>query len=302
MVLPHTEAAEGNGGHNGKRRTFDTVVTDVVVETPDSATLYLHARPEDREYHAGQFLTIDPHQFDALRNMIGYLEDAKGQKETARAYSMASGPHDRELAITVKIEPYVSGETKYPPLLSPFLVRGCYRGMPMTVSGHSGHYAISPDIVTKTDHLIHIAAGSGIVPNYAMVRWALEVGLPVRHTLVYGNKTWRDVIFRRQLDDLVDRFPDKLRVIHALTRETEFQQCAGRDVRRGRVTEALLREVIEDPRSAMIYTCGPAITRWEKVRAREAGLAPAPRFIESTLAALEAIGVAKEHIHKEAYG
>jgi 3-ketosteroid 9alpha-monooxygenase subunit B len=267
----HAVKVDANGGHEAHtrgRRTFETVVTDVVMETHDSATLFLHARPEDRDYRAGQFLTIDPHQFDALRHVIGYLEDAKGAKEPPRAYSMASGPHDKDLAITIKIEPYVSGETKYPPLLSPFLVRSCFKGMPMVVAGHMGHYAIGPEIAQTTDHIVHIAAGSGIVPNYAMIRWALETGQPVRHTLVYGNKTWNDVIYRRQFDDLIDRFHDKLRIVHALTRESNFQQCGSREVRHSRVTEALLREVIEDPRRIVTYTCGPAITRWEKIRAR----------------------------------
>ena len=52
---------------------------------------------------------------------MAYLEDQKGQREKPRAYSMASAPHERYLAITIKEERYESGEIPYPPLLSPLL-------------------------------------------------------------------------------------------------------------------------------------------------------------------------------------
>ena len=45
----------------------------------------------------------------------------KGKREPPRAYSMCSSPHERYLAVTVKEERYLSGTTKFPPLLSPLL-------------------------------------------------------------------------------------------------------------------------------------------------------------------------------------
>ena len=37
------------------------------------------------EYKAGHFLTIDPHQFEALERVTAFLEDLKGKKEPPRA-------------------------------------------------------------------------------------------------------------------------------------------------------------------------------------------------------------------------
>lgn len=295
---PSTEATEETGS---KRKLYEGVVSDVIVETHDTVTLEFFFG-ERIDYKAGQFLTIDPHQFDALKNAIGYLEDAKGAKEPPRAYSMGSSPHEPTIGVTVKIEPYVSGDTKYPPLLSPFLVRSVRRGDRIVVGGFVGPYRLPDDIEAKTDHVVHISAGSGIVPNFSMIKFALETGQKMRHTLVYGNKTWDDVIYRQQFDDLQDRYPDKLRVVHALSREKDLSKCGRRDVRQGRVTEPLLRSVVEDPKTCHVFMCGPAITKWEKIRAKEKGVAATPRFLESALEAVAALGIAKDRVHKEAYG
>src|ERR1041384_7995848 len=90
----------------GRRRIkeLEVMVADVIVETPDTATLVLFTGNDRLEYAAGHFLTIDPHQFEALERFIAFLEDLKGKKEPPRAYSMSSAPHERYLAITVKEE------------------------------------------------------------------------------------------------------------------------------------------------------------------------------------------------------
>src|SRR5262245_58857553 len=109
-------------------REMEAMVGDVIRETPDTTTLILFTGNERLDYQPGHFLTIDPHQFDGLERFIAFLEDLKGRKEPARAYSMSSAPHEKYLAITVKEERYMSGQTKYPPLLSPLLVKRTARG------------------------------------------------------------------------------------------------------------------------------------------------------------------------------
>jgi hypothetical protein len=48
--------------------------------------------------------------------------------------------------------------------------------------------------------------------------------------------------------------------------------------------------------------CGPATSEWDRVAAREKGVAPVPRFMESVLASLTALGVKKDQITRESYG
>jgi ferredoxin-NADP reductase len=139
------------------------------------------------------------------------------------------------------------------------------------------------------------------VPNFSMLKHALALYPQLRHTFIYSNKTWEDVIFRHQLEDLRERHPDRLRVVHTLTRE-ERPERHGPDVRKGRVTPELLRELIPDASACLVYACGPAIGPWDKLAARERGEEPQPRFLEAAEAALAAVGVPDDRVKTESYG
>jgi 3-ketosteroid 9alpha-monooxygenase subunit B len=282
-------------------KELEVMVADVVVETPDTSTLVFFTGNDHLEYRAGHFLTIDPHQFEALERFTSFLEDLKGKRELPRAYSMCSAPHERYLAVTVKEEQYVSGVTKYPPLLSPMLVKRTVRGMRLVVTGFTGPYTLGEDIASQTDHIVHICAGSGSVPNFAMLKFALEHLPTLRHTLIYSNKTWDDVIFRDALTALQAANPDRLKVVHTLTRETDAS-ILGESVRKGRVNPDLIREVVPDLSSPIVYVCGPGISKWDREVAKEQGISPQPRFLETVLTDLLGLGVPNERIKRESYG
>ncbi len=279
-------------------RLFEAALAQVIVETHDTVTLVLEI-DEPTEYRAGQFLTVDPHQFGGLRQVIAYLEDAKKKKEPPRAYSMASAPHEPHVAFTVKEETFAPGETKYPPILSPFLVRCLSPGMRVEVTGFTGPYTLPPDIESRTDHLVHLVAGSGVVPNFSILKDALAHHPGLRHTFIYSNKTWNDVIFRQDLAELERQYPDRLRVVHTLTRDA--QVAVSDAVRRGRVDAKLLRELIPDPKECLVYACGSANGPHERARARERGEEPKPKFLEAVLAALDEIGGPKDRVKRESW-
>ena len=282
-------------------KQLEVMVADVVVEAPDTTTLVLFTGNDRLDYSAGHFLTIDPHQFEALERFIAFLEDLKGKREPPRAYSMSSAPHERYLAVTVKEERYVSGLTKYPPLLSPLLTKRTTRGMRLVVTGFTGPYTLPTDIASRTDHIVHVCAGSGSVPNFSMIKFALAHHPNIRHSLVYSNKMWADVIFREELAKLAAANPGRLTVTHTLTREENPQQF-GPNVRRGRIGLPLLREMIPDPRGCYVYVCGPGISKFDVAAAKEAGTQPQPRFLEAVLADLKALGVPDDRIKREFYG
>jgi ferredoxin-NADP reductase len=148
---------------------------------------------------------------------------------------------------------------------------------------------------------VHICAGSGVVPNLSILKHALAHELRVRHTLIFGNKTRQDVIFRGQLDELAQRYPDKLDIVHTLSREPDISGF-GPGYRTGRVNLELIKAYIPDPTAVEVYTCGPAIDKWAKLAAKESNSEPTPRFMESVLAALDELGVPKDRIHRESYG
>ena len=280
-------------------RELEVEVVQARRDTPDTTTLFMSTGDEPIEYEAGHFCTIDPHQFGELEHFTAYLEDQKGQREKPRAYSMASAPHEEHLAITIKEERYESGETPYPPLLSPLLTYYIQEGRRLVISGFTGAYTFPADVCERTGHILHVCAGSGIVPNRSLIKESLHRGDPLRHTLLFSNKTRQDIIYFEEFEVLREQYPDRLDVIHCITRE---DPAGIRGARNGRISEELLREVAPDPSKVMAYSCGPGITPYERRAARAKGETPEPRFVENMVALLQEHGLDKKQIRQESWG
>lgn len=280
---------------------YEVTVTDVRRETHDTATLYLNFGSAPVEYKAGQFINLDPHQFPALRTLAAFLQEKKGRREMFRSYSMSSAPHEPQVAITVKDEDYIPGITQYPALLAPYLIHGRLMGARIKVQGFMGPYTLPDDVQERTDHIVHIVAGSGAVPNFAILKDALHRGLKLRHTVLCSNKTAADMLFGAELDKLEAANPDRVRVLHTLTRETDESRF-GPKVRKGRISQALLEELIPDRQTCLVYACGPAITPWDRRKAMETRTPATPRFMEAVLGHLHTLGVEDKRIKRETYG
>lgn len=284
-----------------KIKELEVMVADVIYETPDTRTLVFFTGNDPLEYKAGHFLTIAPQQFPALERWTAYLENLKGKKEPPRAYSMASAPHEKYLAITVKEERYVPGVTLFPPLLSPILALRTEVGTKMVITGFTGPYTMPDDLESKTDHVLHVCAGSGSVPSFSIIKDSLISGRKLKHTLVYSNKSWEETIFAKQLLDLQKKYPNQFRVVFSLTREPDAS-IFSESIVNGRITKELLEKYVEDASHQFVFVCGPSISAFDKKAAKEKGIEPKPRFLESVLQALEEIGFTDDRIKRESYG
>lgn len=284
-----------------KIKDLEVMVADVIQETPESATLILFTGNDTLTYEPGHFLTIAPQQFPALERWVNYLEDLKGRKEPPRAYSLTSSPDEKYLAITVKEERYITGITPFPPLLSPILAKRTSRGQRMVITGFTGPFTFSNDIRSEADNILHICAGSGIVPTYSILKHDLRNFSKHSHTLIYSNKNLGDIIFYSQLRKLEEEYPGRLKVFHTLTREADNLPFNGK-IRRGRISKELISEVIPEIQSTAVFVCGPDHTIHQKKAAKEKGEELNPSFMGSVLSYLEALGVAKNRIKKESYG
>jgi ferredoxin-NADP reductase len=278
--------------------TYNAVVLESIVETHDTKTLVLDIGTAP-SYVAGQYVTIDPHQYPGLTSIVGYLEHAKGRREVPRAYSMCSAPSERHIAITIKEEPYEAGRTEYPPLLSGYLVHQVRAGDPMVVRGFAGIYTLPDAAAARANHILHLCAGSGSVPNVSILKDSLERHPNLRHTFLYSNRTRQDIIFRGELDRLQAQYPSRLRVAHMLTRDPDPLPDG---LTRGRITPEQLIEAEAAEPGTLIYVCGPAITVWERRACAAQGTSPPPRFIEAMLDHLDGIGVPRTRVKLEAFG
>ncbi|MEK7484280.1 MAG: oxidoreductase, partial [Planctomycetota bacterium] len=196
---------------------------------------------------------------------------------------------------------YLSGSTLFPPLLSPSLVRQTIPGTRMIITGFTGPYTLEDKTSAQSERIVHICAGSGIVPSYSIIKHDLRVNEKSKHLLIYSNKTISDAIFFKQLKAVEEEFPNRLQVIHTLTREKN-ENLFNSKVRKGRVSKELIAEFIPDPKSVKIFTCGPDHSVWQKKIAKEKGTPLAPSFMGDVLSALEKIGISPQQITKESYG
>ena len=96
------------------------------------------------------------------------------------------------------------------------------------------------------------AAGSGITPILSIIKTTLITEPESTFTLVYGNRTKSSIIFKEDLEALKDKFIDRFRIYHILSRElTEAEINNGRiDVDK---LELLFNKVI-DQKPAMNFS------------------------------------------------
>ena len=279
------------------------VVVKCLQETHDTWSLDIFVGENNLDYIAGQFISIDPKQFPELERWARFMEKLKGKREVVRAYSLASAPHEPNLTITVKAEEYWDEEDPYPPLLSPLLGSNLLRGREITVQGYSGHYVIPEDIETHTGQVLHMVAGSGVVPNWALLKDDLENDRfpKLKHTMINTNKTYDDIIYREDLFGLAEKHKDRFELINLITRE-EDPSIYGKNFFKGRPTTEFVSKLVDDPTTLRVYACGAAITKYAKKKAKETGVPATPRFMEGVASILADLGVDKKRFKKEVYG
>ena len=300
MNTPQNKAPDR--AHTKKIRPIRGVIIDARRETPDTWTLDIFVGENDKDYAAGQFISISPHQFAELGDLIKYFEHVKGKKELVRAYSLTSAPGEKYISITIKPEIYTPEPLSLPPLLSPFLASDLLVGREIEFVGYAGAYIMPEDLRAHTDHVVHLVAGSGAVPSFSIIKdELLYQKSPVKHTLIFVNKNHSDIIFHAELKKLCAEFPGQLRVDYFLSQEPHTTSL-GTNYYSGRPTTDHVVKLIGDIDKTVIFACGPAVTKWQKKQAALSQSEPKPRFMEWVHETVTHIGIDKKRYKREIYG
>jgi len=190
--------------------------------------------------------------------------------QAQRSYSIASGPEDDHLVLTV--ERLDDGE------VSPYLVGELRGGDELELRGPIGGYFVWQRSLAGP--LLLVAGGSGIVPFRSILRHRAAVGSDVPARLLYSARALDDVIYREELA-AIQAAGDGVDISFTLTREWP-QDWSGH---RGRIDRKLLEEaawpVTETP---LTYICGPS------------------GFVESAAGTLVGIGHDPSRIRTERFG
>ncbi|HET6416576.1 MAG TPA: ferredoxin--NADP reductase [Polyangiales bacterium] len=210
-------------------------VVKVVRETKDAVSIYLtEADGSPIEFRPGQFLSVDV--------------NVDGQR-LRRAYSLASACLPG-VPVHVTVKRIEGGRA------SNQLNETIKEGDQLEVLGPSGNFTVEPRSVNER-HLVMVAGGSGITPIMSIAETVLRVEAASRVTLIYGNRSLDDVIFRDRLASLCEELGGRLHVDHVLERPPNDWQH-GRGLLTGEVLESRLQALgIEDDGVTRYFLCGP---------------------------------------------
>lgn len=131
-------------------------------------------------------------------------------------------------------------------------------------------------------HRVGWAAGSGITPLLSIIASTLAGEPDSTFTLVYCNQRTGSILFNEALQDLKDRYPARLTLIHLLSRQSQEVELFNGRLDAAKVSE-LLATLIPPGGIDETFVCGPEA------------------MIEGCEQALLAAGVPRERIHAERF-
>ena len=198
-------------------RQLRGVVTRVVQETAQSATIFFRPGRGWHSHLAGQWARIGV-ELDGVRHW--------------RSYSL-SAPAGKDPAITVTDVGAVSGT----------LVRTTKPGDVLFLAPPQGDFVL-PE---HPRPLLMVTAGSGITPVMSMIRTLVPRRPDADVVLVHSARTPGDSLFREELAELADQFPN-FRLAHWYTGEQGRMDLTNTDQ---------LDEICPDWKERAAYACGP---------------------------------------------
>jgi ring-1,2-phenylacetyl-CoA epoxidase subunit PaaE len=198
------------------------------------------------------------------------LQDMIDGESVRRSYSICSAPG--ELSVGIKL---LSGGR-----FTTHVHQSWAIGDHVNVMAPMGSFTLEDE--TTDAHVVYIAAGSGITPILSHLATYLAERPSLRCTLIYINKGYDHIIFRDELENLKDKYLDRLSIHHIFT-----QERVGVSLLHGRLTEEKCDKIFKSlvPVSGIdqVYLCGPGA------------------MIFTAKTALEAAGLSPDRIHYELF-
>jgi ring-1,2-phenylacetyl-CoA epoxidase subunit PaaE len=218
-------------------RFHELTVKRVAPEAAGSVAITFDIPASERatfDFQPGQFLT--------LRARVD------GQ-DVRRNYSISS-PRSRLARageLEIGIRPVEGG------LFSNWAAQTVKAGARLQVMPPDGRFTVKKQ---RAIHRVGFAAGSGITPILSIAASTLEEQPESKFTLVYGNRRMSSVMFNEALQDLKDRYRDRLTLIHILSRQAQEV-----DLLQGRIDGPKVKAIIDAllPVASMdeVFICGP---------------------------------------------
>jgi len=213
--------------------TFHTLtIQDITKETADAVSIVFNI-PD----HLTDTFSFEAGQYVTLKKIIDGTE-------VRRAYSICSSPKSGVLKVAVKaVENGV---------FSTYATTQLTVGDTLDVHIPEGKFVLSSE---PGKNYLGFAAGSGITPIMSMIKEVLEKGNDASFTLIYGNKTQADTIFKDELDRLHTDFPNNFNLNYVYSRA----RIDGS--KNGRIDDSIanyyVKNLYKDVLFESAFLCGP---------------------------------------------
>jgi ring-1,2-phenylacetyl-CoA epoxidase subunit PaaE len=192
------------------------------------------------------------HEFAFKQGQYLTLKFNFGEEEYRRSYSIINAPSEGNSNLEILVKHLEDG------VVSTFLNQKLQVGDSIEVLAPMGHFYTSYH-ATNAKTYVGLAAGSGISPVLSNLKEALYQEENSKAYLFFSNKSVVDIIFKKEIDALVEKFNGRLKVVYLLSREKHYED----ELFEGRISpeklDALLNKFPEIPVSdATFFICGPS--------------------------------------------
>ena len=204
--------------------SFETEVLDAIPRTHNVKSFRFKTK-EDINFKPGQFFFVTIH-IDG--------------REITKHFSFSNSPTERQyLEFTKKIT-----DSDFSKALDQLKVGDWARlRMPYGSFTFEGEYK----------KIAFLSGGIGITPIRSICKYAVDKKLDTDIVLLYGNRTVKDIVFKKDFDAMQKEY-SKLKVVHVLSKAE-----AGWAGRRGHIDGGLIKEEVPDFLERRFYICGPPL-------------------------------------------
>ncbi len=235
------------------------IIKEIIKETDESVSIVFSNPGNEIKYLPGQYLTL-------ILNL--------DEEEVRRSYSLSSSPHlDKELSVTVK--KIDNGK------VSQYLVDQLKPGDEMKIMEPKGSFTTEFKKENERKFVL-FAGGSGITPLMSIMKTALVTEPGSNIQLIYQNRNENSIIYKELLEDLKNKYPDRLSITHVLS-----QPSTAWDGLKGRLSKEQIVEIFDHSHikhdEVSVFTCGPQ------------------GMMETVESALGLLNVDKKNRHKESF-
>lgn len=227
-----------------RSRPFE--ITKVLQETHDTWSLFFKGKI--KSYKPGQFLFVQ------------LIKD--GKVSESHPFTISSSPTKDELSISVKsVGDFTSTIRDRKPSELAYIDKP---------------YGIFSFLNYDAKNFVFIAGGIGITPFISMLRYIYDTKLEKNITLIWGNKTSKDIAFKDELDKMASEM-QSFKVVHVMSNQNDWLG------EKGFIDAEKIKRYVSDFRETQFFVCGP------------------PAMMKNVIRDLKQLGVPKNHIHYERF-